>query len=95
MVCRGGIVYPGKQNISKEIPFPSDGLTGEQIMIKLIAKIVSAIALMVLMAPSLLFLNGRMELDQVKWIMLIATIIWFVAASLWMWNDEPKTQDDK
>jgi nitrate/nitrite transporter NarK len=70
-------------------------LTGEQIMIKLIAKIVSPIALIVLIAPSLLFLSGRMELDQVKWIMLIATIIWFVAASLWMWDNEPKTQDDK
>jgi len=64
-------------------------------MIKLIAKIVSPIALIVLIAPSLLFLSGRMELDQVKWIMLIATIIWFVAASLWMWDNEPKTQDDK
>ncbi len=57
-------------------------------MIKLIAKIVSPITLVVLLVPSLLFVAGRMELDQVKLIMLVATIAWFITSSLWMWNND-------
>jgi len=64
-------------------------------MIKLIARIISPLALVVLVVPPLLFLADRMELDQVKLLMSIATVAWFVTATLWMGNSKPKTQNDK
>ena len=57
-------------------------------MIKTIAKPISWISLVVLILPSILFLAGRMELDRVKWIMLLATIVWFVSAGMWMWGKD-------
>ncbi|MHC4166534.1 MAG: hypothetical protein ACYSWQ_06220 [Planctomycetota bacterium] len=52
-----------------------------------ILQIVSLVALIALTVPSVIFLAGRMELDKVKWIMMLATIVWFVAATPWMWKD--------
>jgi len=52
-----------------------------------ILQIVSLVALIALTLPSVFFLAGRMELDKVKWIMLLATIVWFAAATPWMWKD--------
>jgi hypothetical protein len=52
----------------------------------LVTKLISWISLIALIAPAILFLGGRMELDQVKLIMLIATIVWFVSTPIWMWN---------
>lgn len=48
--------------------------------------IVSSLSLVALMLPSILFLAGRMELPTVKWVMLAATIVWFVTAAPWMWK---------
>jgi hypothetical protein len=48
--------------------------------------VISALSLVVLMVPSILFLAGRMELDTVKWVMLAATVVWFAAATPWMWK---------
>jgi hypothetical protein len=56
----------------------------------LVTKLISWISLIVLIAPSILFLGGKMELDQVKLIMLMATIVWFVSTPIWMWKE--KTQ---
>lgn len=52
-----------------------------------ILQIISLLALIALTLPSVLFLAGRLELNMVKWLMLLATILWFVTASLWMWKD--------
>ncbi|UCF17108.1 MAG: hypothetical protein JSW59_06535 [Phycisphaerales bacterium] len=52
-----------------------------------ILQILALVTLIALTVPSVFFLAGRMELDTVKWIMLLATIIWFVAATPWMWKD--------
>ncbi len=49
-------------------------------------KIVSLLSLVALILPSILFLAGRMELTTVKWVMLAATVVWFVAATPWMWK---------
>ncbi len=57
-------------------------------MLKTIAKPVSWLSLVVLILPSFLFLIGRIEIDSVNWIMLAATIVWFVSASLWMWDGD-------
>ena len=59
-----------------------------------ILQIISLLALVALTLPSILFLAGRMELDKVKWIMILATIVWFVAATPWMWKDNGADQQD-
>ena len=55
-------------------------------MKKTIAQCIALLSLVLLMAPSILLLAGRMELQRVKFIMLIATAIWFVSATVWMWE---------
>ncbi|MBC8481775.1 MAG: hypothetical protein H8D47_03825 [Planctomycetes bacterium] len=52
-------------------------------MIKQFIRIISWISLAILIAPALLFLFGKIELDQVKIIMLIATVAWFITATAW------------
>ena len=59
-----------------------------------ILKIVLLLALIALTLPSILFLAGRLELDTVKWIMLLATIVWFVTATPWMWKDNGSGQQE-
>ena len=58
----------------------------------LVAKLISWISLVVLITPAILFLVGRMELDQVKLIMLVATVTWFATAAISM--REKKTAND-
>ena len=58
-------------------------------MIKNIAQIVSWLSLVILIMPSVLFLMGTFSsLDQVKLIMLVATVVWFVSTPLWMWKEK-------
>lgn len=58
-------------------------------MIKLITQLVSWLCLIVLVMPSVLFLAGKLpSLDQVKLVMLIATVVWFVSTPLWMWKEK-------
>jgi hypothetical protein len=52
---------------------------------RLIAKIAALISLLLLTLPSVLYLAGGLSLDTVKWLMIPATIVWFVSASYWMW----------
>ena len=59
-----------------------------------ILQIVSLLALIALILPSIIFLAGRMELDTVKWLILLASIIWFVTATPWMWKDNGAEQQD-
>ena len=49
-----------------------------------ILKIISLLALIALTLPSVIFLAGKLELNMVKWLMLLATIVWFVTATGWM-----------
>ncbi len=54
-----------------------------------IAQIISWLSLVALTLPSILYLNGsRMELDTVKNIMLVASLVWFLSAPLWMWKEK-------
>ncbi|MCP4257536.1 MAG: hypothetical protein GY774_08410 [Planctomycetes bacterium] len=59
-----------------------------------ILQIISLLALIAVTLPSVLFLAGRLELDMVKWIMILATIVWFVTAAPWMWKDNGANQQD-
>ncbi len=59
-----------------------------------ILQIISLLALIALTLPSVMFLAGRLKLDMVKWLMLLATIVWFVTAALWMWKDNGDGQQE-
>jgi len=59
-----------------------------------ILKIISLLALIALTLPSVIFLAGKLELDMVKWLMLVATIVWFVTATGWMWKDNGADRQD-
>jgi hypothetical protein len=63
-------------------------------MMRPILQIVSLLALIALTFPSMIFLAGRMELNTVKWIMLVASIVWFVTATPWMWKDNGADQQN-
>lgn len=56
-----------------------------------VAKYFALMMLIVLIAPSILYLADKMTLDTAKSVMLLATVLWFIAASLWMWHEENKT----
>jgi hypothetical protein len=56
-------------------------------MKKTIAQCIALLSLVLLIVPSLLLLADQMELERVKFIMLIATIIWFASATVWMWKE--------
>ena len=34
--------------------------------------------------PSILYLMAVIDLNMCKWLMLMATVVWFVATPLWM-----------
>lgn len=51
---------------------------------KAIAAAVSVIALAGTILPAGLFVAGHIELDAVKWWMLVATVVWFAAAPVWL-----------
>lgn len=50
----------------------------------IVAKYVSWIGLVLVIAPSLLALAGAITADAVKWPALAGTLVWFVSAALWM-----------
>lgn len=49
-----------------------------------IARIVSWLALAGTIGPALLYFTGRTPLDAAKGWMLLATIVWFATAPVWM-----------
>lgn len=51
------------------------------------ARAVALLSLVFLAAPPILFLAGRMSLEQVKSILLAVTAVWFVAAGMWIWHN--------
>ena len=40
------------------------------------------------------FAGCPLKLDTVKWLMLLATIVWFIAATPWMWKDNGGERQD-
>jgi hypothetical protein len=53
-----------------------------------IAQIISWLSLVALTLPSILYLTGSMDLDAVKKIMLVASLVWFLSATPWMWKEK-------
>ena len=60
-------------------------------------KLVSLVALVAIVVPSLLYFTGVLEHNAVKWLALLATVVWFVVTPLWMGRKDgkmaPKTQE--
>ena len=55
-----------------------------------IIRLIGYIGIIALITPSILYLAGKMELDQVKTIMIVATIVWFGASIIPAWNLDKK-----
>lgn len=51
-------------------------------------QVISLLALVVIVASSVMFVAGAMELDRVKLLTLIATIVWFGVTPCWMGREE-------
>jgi hypothetical protein len=51
---------------------------------KSLLRVVSLLALVGTIAPPLLLLGGRLELDAMKLWMNVSALAWFVATPLWM-----------
>jgi hypothetical protein len=48
------------------------------------AQLVSLAALAGTILPPVLFFAGRLELEPMKWAMLVAAVAWFASAPVWM-----------
>jgi len=53
-----------------------------------VAKVLGLLALAGTIIPPVLFLTKSLALEPMKLIMLIAMVVWFVTAPLWMRGDE-------
>ena len=54
-------------------------------------QVISLLALIMTVVPSVLFLAGSVELDRVKLIMLVSTVVWFAVTPFWMNKKEKGT----
>ena len=55
---------------------------------RIILQIVSWLALAGTILPSILYYTGQLDMSQLNKAMLIATILWFVATSMWMGREK-------
>jgi len=53
-----------------------------------IARGVAFLSLILLTGPAVLFLLDYLSIERVKLLMLIATVVWFVFAAMWIWKHE-------
>lgn len=60
--------------------------------LRIIVKIIAYIGIVVLVAPSIFYLAGKMELKTMKMLMVIATIMWFGAAAFQVWYLDKNTK---
>ena len=51
---------------------------------RIVVQTISWLACAATLLPSLLFLTGHMQLDDVKRWMVFSTLVWFAVTSLWM-----------
>jgi len=61
--------------------------------VRTILQVVSWVACGATVIPAILFLSGSMELDQMKHVIMGATVVWFLSASVWM-GREKKNHDE-
>ena len=51
---------------------------------RLVLQIISCLALAMTVLPSIVYFSGNMELDRVKLLLLVASVVWFAATPFWM-----------
>ena len=51
---------------------------------RLVLQIISWIALAMTVLPSIVYFSGNMELERVKWLLILATVVWFATTPFWM-----------
>ena len=56
----------------------------DRIVFRTVVQLISWAALVGVIAPSTAYLSGIVDLDHVKDIMIISTVVWFIATPLWM-----------
>jgi hypothetical protein len=57
-----------------------------------VLQIISFAALAATIVPPILFLFTHLTLDQTKWSMLVATLVWFAVTPFWM--GRPKMDEE-
>ena len=57
---------------------------------KILIKLAAYLSIVALILPSILYLSNKMELDRVKAIMLVATVVWFGLSTILAWNLDEK-----
>lgn len=62
---------------------------------KIALQILAYIALACSVIPSAMFLSGKMEMDAVRSTMLIAMIVWFIAAAFISFVDKKDKEKNK
>jgi len=60
---------------------------------KRILEIISYLSLVMVVAAPVLYYMGKIDLDQNKLWMLIATIVWFGTASFWIGTKKERSSD--
>jgi purine-cytosine permease-like protein len=53
-----------------------------------IARLLGYGSLIIIIAVACMFLFGSAQLDWIKYIFMLMTAIWFIAAAAWMWNEK-------
>jgi hypothetical protein len=60
---------------------------------RVVLQSISWFALLALIVPPTVFLFDGMAIQPMKWIMLAATLVWFVITPLWMGKAEPSNTE--
>lgn len=55
---------------------------------RLMLQIISWIALAMTVLPSIVYFSGHLELERVKWLLILATVVWFAVTPFWMGKKE-------
>ena len=58
--------------------------------IRILVKIIAYIGIVILVAPSIFYLAGKMKIETMKMLMVIATIMWFGASAFQVWYLDKK-----
>jgi hypothetical protein len=59
-----------------------------------ILQLASWLSLAAIIGPAIMYYSDKMELSTLKTTMLVATISWFIATSLWMGREKPTVTEE-
>ena len=78
------LLYVGLSRLRQARGAPALARSAEAASMKPLLKLVSALALVGTIAPPVLFLLGRVDLDATKLWMALSALAWFAATPFWM-----------